>query len=81
MSPCSCSLFPIRPTQSLPLCGLSDDEGWEDVQDSRIVAEGGNAPKSETGDTIDLEEDEVVQKAVPMLAPMASSKSEVDCTT
>ena len=58
--------------------GLSDDEGWEEVQDSHIVADGRQVPNIGSGDTIDLEDDEVIQRGVPMPAPIVPKKAKIE---
>ena len=79
-APCDYSLFPVRPLhyKCSPMYGLSDDDGWEEVGDSHIVAEGGRAPKNDDGDIVDLEDDDVVQAGVPLPAPLVPSKAEVE---
>ena len=79
LSPYSC--FPVRPldTDSYPVCGVGDgDDGWEAVEDSHIPAVSGDQQVDESGDILSADDDEVVQRAVPMPAPITPSKREVE---
>ena len=79
LSPYSC--FPIRPlnTDFYPVYGVDDgDDGWGAVEDSHIPAVSGDQQDNEPGDILDADDDEVVQRAVPMPAPITPSKREIE---
>ena len=62
----------------MPVRGVGDDDdGWEEVQDSHIPAANGTR-ENEPGDIQDIDDDEVVQPAVPLPAPITPSKREIE---
>ena len=76
------SLCPVRPNgidadpddlHCVP-CG---DLGWESAQQSHIEPATGEKALVD-GDVIDMDDDEVVQAAVPMPAPIMPSQAQVD---
>ena len=74
------SLFPIRPTDDIDMsiCGICEDDGWEDIADSHLEAERRRVQGNDVEDVIDIDEDEVVQPAVPMPVPLTPSKADVE---
>ena len=60
----------------MPVRGVGDDDdGWETDEDSHIQpASGGGADSGERKDTIEIDSDEIIKPAIPMLAPIAPSQ-------
>ena len=64
-------LCPVRPLQQFifPLC---DDEGYERIGDSHIMADASGVQMAGDGDIMDADTDDVVQPAVPLPEPKNS---------
>ena len=74
----SCSSCPIRP-KICPLVApvIGEDEGWETVGSSHIVADGQDAQRERLEDLIDVDDEMICQPCEPMIEPKVPTAAEL----
>ena len=87
------SCYPVRPVTDdlitcipcnpcMPVRGKAEGEdGWETIEQSHIQQAIGGKHPNELEDIVNADDDEVVQPAVPLPAPIMPSKREVEIAT
>ena len=73
-----CSLCPVRPF-ICPLVppAIGDDEGWEQPNDSHIMADHQDVQREKIDDIIDIDDDIVCQPCSPMPEPMVPTAAQI----
>ena len=68
-----CTVRPFAPLE----CAPCDDDGCKDIGDSHILPELGQEVIMGSGDIIDADTDDVVQKAIPLPTPKTPTAMEI----